>query len=405
MTGVVPAEIKYGASRTAALTLSVLVCAAAAYQLALSIVNPLLLEIARDFRIPLALAAQARTIQAAAAGAMSLVAIFVADRIPRRLQLVYGLAGQGLAALALAAAHSFGVWLVCQAASGAAAGLVGLAGAAAVGDYFPEARRGFAMAWLATGYAIAFLAGLPLAGWLATTWGWRSAYLWAAAGSSLLALTSVLAGLPAYRPARAVAPRALSGWRQMLVEPASRGWLAGELLTMTGWSGFLLYVGPFFGVTYGLRPHEISLVLAVLSVVGIFGIRISVPWGKHWGTRRVLVASTLLAAAAILAPFSLRLSPLFSLLAVAPFTFLGALRLPTSSTIGLALLPDTRGTMMAARGLTVSVAAMLAALTGGIVLTMSGFRGLGPWWAVLMGAGCALYWRGIPAETVRSGSA
>jgi MFS transporter, DHA1 family, inner membrane transport protein len=403
MTGLVPAEIKYGASRTATLTLSVLVCAAAAYQLALSIVNPLLLEIARDFHVPLALAAQARTTQAGAAAVMSLAAIFVADRIPRRLQLLYGLAGQSLAALALATAHSFGLWLVCQAASGAAAGLVGLAGTAAVGDYFPEARRGYAMAWLATGYAIAFLAGLPLAGWLATTWGWRSAYLWAAAGSSLFALTSVLAGLPAYRPGRA-APRALSGWRRVLVEPPSRGWLIGELLTMTGWSGFLLYAGPFFGVTYGLRPHEISLVLAVLSVVAIIGIRISVPWGKHWGTRRVLVASTLFAAVAILVPFSLRLSPLFSLLAVAPFAFLGALRLPTSSTIGLALLPHDRGTMMAARGLTVAVAAMLAALTSGIVLTMSGFRGLGPWWAALMGAGCVLYWRSVPAEAVRSNS-
>ncbi len=390
--------------QAAALTLSVLVCAAAAYQLAISIVNPLLLDIARDFRVPLALAAQARTIQAAAAAAMSLVAIFIADRIPRRQQLLYGLGVQGLAALALATAHSFGVWLIGQAASGAAVGLVGLAGTAAVGDYFPKTRRASAMAWVTTGYAIAFLAGLPLVGWVATAWGWRASYLWAGAGTALLAFTGVVAGLPTRRLARTEAPGSLAGWRQLLGQPAPRGWLVGELLAMIGWSAFLIYVGPFFGVTYGLRPWEISLVLAILSAIGIIGIRTSVPWGKYWGTRRVLLASTLLAAIVILVPFGLRLSPLFSLLAVAPFTFLGSLRHPTSSTFALALLPNATGAMMAARGLAVAVAGMLAALTGGIVLTISGFWGMGPWCAALMGAGWALYWRYIPAETDRSSS-
>jgi len=391
-----------GVFPSAALTQSVLVCAAVAYQLSISIINPLLVDIARDFHVPLSLAAQARTIQAAAAAAMSLVAIFVADRIPRRLQLLYGLAVQGLAALALSAVHSFVVWLTCQAASGAAMGLIGLAGTAAVGDYFPEARRASAIAWVTTGYAIAFLAGLPLVGWLATAWGWRASYLWAGAGTALLAFAGVAAGLPTHRHARAEAPGSLPGWRQVLTAPASRGWLVGELLTMTGWSAFLVYVGPFFGVTYGLRPKEIGLVLAILSAIGIIGIRTSVPWGKYWGTRRVLLTSTLLAAVAIIVPFGLRLSPLLSVLAIAPFTFLGALRHPTSSTVALALVPNSKGAMMAARGLSVAVAGTLAALTGGIVLTISGFWGMGPWCAALMGAGWALYWHFIPAGADRS---
>lgn len=57
---------------------------------------------------------------------------------------------------------------------------------------------------------------------------------------------------------------------------------------------------------------------------------------------------------------------------------------------------------MAARGLAVAVAGMLAALTGGIVLTISGFWGMGPWFAALMGAGWALYWRCIPTGADRS---
>jgi DHA1 family inner membrane transport protein len=376
-----------------------LVCAAAAYQLALAIVNPLLLDIARDFHVPLALAAQARTIQAAAAAAMAFVAIFVADRIPRRQQLIYGLVVQGLAALALSAADSFGVWLMGQVAYGAAAGLVGLAGTAAVGDYFPASNRGFAMAWVTTGYAIAFLVGLPLVGWLATAWSWRASYLWAGVGTSLVAFIGVVAGLPALRPTRVELPSSMAGWRQLLTESASRGWLAGELLVMTGWAAFLVYIGPFFGVAYRLRPKEISIVLAILSAIGILGIRASVPSGKYWGARRVLLASTLLAAVAILVPFRLHLSPLFSLFAVAPFAFLGSLRHPTSSTIALGLLPEAKGAMMAARGFVVAAAGMLSALTGGIVLTISGFWGLGPWCAVLMGAGWVFYWRCIPAET------
>ena len=389
-------------SQSAALMLSVLVSAAAAYQLAISIVNPILVDIARDFHVPLPLAAQARTIQAAAAAAMSLAAIFLADRIPRRRQLLYGLLVQGLAALALSTANSFRVWLIGQAAYGAAAGLVGLAGTAAVGDYFAEGRRASAMAWVTTGYAIAFLAGLPLVGWVATALGWRASYLWAGTGTSLLALAGVIAGLPTHRPIRAGAPGPLAGWRQILTEPAPRGWLVGELLTMVGWSGFLVYVGPFFGVAYGLRPKEIGLVLATLAAIGIIGVQTSVPCGKYWGTRRILLASTLLAAAAIIVPFGLRVSPLFSLVALAPVAFLGSLRHPTSSTVALSLVPNAKGAMMAARGFAVALAGMLAALTGGIVLTISGFWGMGPWCAALMAAGWAFYWRCIPAGLDRS---
>lgn len=363
-----------------------------------AIINPILLEVASSFRLTVAIAAQARTIQSAAAAAVAVVAMFVADQVPRKRQLLIGLGAIGLASTGLSLMHSFGIWLLLQSVSGAGAGLVSMASLAATGDYFDETRRGRAMGWIITGLPLAWLLGLPLVGWLAAGWGWRTSYL-GAMGVAALAFAGVLRGLPPLTTKAPTSRNYLSGWRQLLASSAARGWLIGETLVASAWAGFLVYLGPFFGVTYRLGPASIGLVLAAAAFVAAFSTSSSAWWANRWGRRWVLLVSTLLAALTISVPLSLRLTPLLSLAALLPYVFLGSIRLPTSSTIALQLLPTARGTMMAARGLTVTVGGMLGTVIAGFLLSVAGFSGIGVGCALLTGAGLAIYWVFVPADS------
>lgn len=376
----------------------ILILTAAAYSLTNSFINPILVEVARTFHVPVGVAGQGRTILSAAGAVVALAATFLADRVPRRRQLLVGVATLGLAHVGLGLASSFGVWLALQAVAGAGATIVGLAGTASVGDYFDEARRGVAMGWITTGYPIAWVVGLPLVGWLADGWGWRTSYLVAGGGLPAIAFLGVLVGLPAPRFETAPPSNYLTGWRALLRQPAARGWILGELLATTAWSGFLVYVGAFFGLTYGLAPGQIGLLVAVGAVASIAGTTSSGWLGNRWGRRAVLLVSTFLSAVAIVPALGLRLTPLASLALVLPYYFVGSVRFPTSGTIALALVPTVRGTMMAARGLTITTGAMTGTFLGGLLLELFGFPAVGIVYAALTLAGGGIFWRRIPPE-------
>ena len=380
-----------GASR---LALPALVFVSAAAQLALVVANPILVDIARSFHLPLALAAQARTLQGAGSAAMALLATLAADRFQRRHQLLIGLAGMVVTALALSIVGAFPAWLAIQVLSGAASGLVALACAAAAGDYFVEARRGMAIGCIFAGMGIAWLVGLPAVGLVAGAWGWRSAYamLVVSAAAGLAVVAVALRPLP-----RRVATGAslLSGWHHLLAHRAARGLLLGDALTHTAWAGFLIYLGPFFSLVYGLRSSAVGTMLSLASLAGLFGMLGAAPLARRVGGRRLLVVSTVAAGVAIAAPLNAVLTPLASLAAIAPYIFLGCIRLPASGTIALSLLPEARGTMMAARGFVIAAAGMTGSALCAALFTAGGFGAIGIGCAALTITGAYAYTRAL----------
>jgi len=245
---------------------------------------------------------------------------------------------------------------------------------------------------------MAWMLGLPLVGWIADTWGWRMSYLVAGAGPAAVAFAGVLLFLPPPARSSMIGSPYLPGWRAFTASPAARTWVLGELLATTAWSGFLVFVGSFFGVTYGLRAGAIGAIMAVFAAASVLGTATSGWWGDRFGRRRVLLLATFLATLAVAPPLVARLSPLASLALVLPYGFLSSVRYPTSGTIALSLVPDAQGTMMAARALTITLGGMLGTVIGGIVVTLWGFGALGVAYALLTAAGLRGYLRAVPSE-------
>ena len=381
------------------MTLPALVFASAVSQLGFVIANPILLDIAQSFHLPLPLVAQGRMLQSLGSATMGLGATLIADRLPRRSQLLLGLCVMAIAGLALGAIKAFPAWLCVQVISGAASGLVALACSTAIGDYVLEARRGAAMGYTAAGMGLAWLLGLPVVGFAASAWGWRTVYTVLGGGSAIVCWVAVAVALPAFERKTARAQDLLAGWREMLARRSAKGLLLGDALTGTAWAGFLVYIGPFFGVVYTMRSSGVGTMLALASVIGTFGTLCAAPLAAWFGQRRLLLGASVVAAAAIMVPLGMKITPLLTLAALTPYIFLNCVRFPTSGTMALSMLPAARGTMMAARSFTISTAGMMGALIGGLLLAVGGFGAIGLGWSILTFAGAYAYTQALAATS------
>ena len=96
----------------------------------------------------------------------------LADRMNRKTLLAAGLAINGLAFVALAFAHSYGMVLVAAVAAGLGGSIFHPSATALVARLYPEAR-GRALGRMGMGGSLGFFLGPIYAGWRAASAGWR----------------------------------------------------------------------------------------------------------------------------------------------------------------------------------------------------------------------------------------
>jgi predicted MFS family arabinose efflux permease len=385
--------------------LATLIVASVAYSLTNAMIGPILVEVARGFHVPVGVAGQARTVLSAAGAVTAFIATYFADRVPRRRQLLLALGAIAAAEVALGLTRSFGWWMTLQAAAGVGVALVSLAGTAAAADYYDDAHRGPALGWITTGYPIAWMLGLPLVGAVADAWGWRASYLVVGAGVAALGFVCVLLLLPPPTQPGAEFRHLGAGLGALRAHPGARGWVFGELLATTAWSGFLVYVGAFFGITYGLPPGAIGLLVGILAASSVVGTVFSGWVGNRFGRRRALLWSTAIASAGIAVPFGLHLTPAASAILLVPHAFSSSIRYPNSGTIAMSLAPGAHGTIMAARALVITLGGAVGTMVGGLLIEVAGFRGLGFVYAALTAGALVVYAAVVPRAPRREPAA
>lgn len=115
----------------------------------------------------------------------------LSDSFGRRSVLVVAMAVFTVTSLAAAWAPSLGALLVLRALQGLASGAGGIVGRAMVQDHFKghDAQRATAVVMMVFGLAPAIAP--VLGGWMQTTWGWRSTFLFMGGFSALMWLVCV----------------------------------------------------------------------------------------------------------------------------------------------------------------------------------------------------------------------
>jgi predicted MFS family arabinose efflux permease len=318
------------------------------------------------------------------AGAAGLLAALVIDRFDRKRALVLLYAGFALGALLCALAPGYRSLLLARSVAGAFGGVVAATTLAIIGDLFSDSRRGRAMGVVMSAFSVALIVGVPAGLYLANQWGWRSTFGVLGVVSSLV-LVVILRVLPPLRGHLAhVREEADSLWLALSYPTHVRAYV---LMIALVFSTLMIvpYLADFLVCNAGRTENELPLIylaggLSTLVMLPLVG-RISDRFPKRT-VFRVIAISAIVPAIVVthLPSVSLGIALLWSTL----FMVITASRMvPAMALITASALPRYRGSFMTINSSVQQLAAALAALVGGLLLskveggTLTGFQTVG----------------------------
>lgn len=197
-----------------------------------------------------------------------------ADRGNRRNLIAAAVAFWSAATMLCGVAASYMQMLLARVGVAAGEAAAGPATMSMIGDMYPAARRGMAVAVISVGGALGISVGATAAGALSDLHGWQIAFIAVGAPGLLVAL---LLRLTTSEPARAevdgAAREPKSVWRslkELAAIPSARTLLVAKILLNMAWGGWLLWVPTFFVRVHGMSQTEMSAWFG--AVVGVSAI-------------------------------------------------------------------------------------------------------------------------------------
>src|SRR5206468_4475020 len=281
----------------------------------MTMIGPLLLDIARDLRLPLGQASVLAVVSAVPQALSSPFAGLLADRFGRRPMIVLSLTGSGLLDLAASIAPSFATLVVIRFVAALVNSVAPTSTLAALGDLCRAQRLSRAMGWFNVGFSFAAIAGVPAMSAIGGAFGWRWAF--ATMGVLLLAF-AVLRWFPDARPRRATASVPAT-YRALVRVRGLWSLMSANLIERSMFMMVTVYLPVFLMLAYTLSAIAVAPALSIVALGAIAGNVIGSWLGDRVPKPAVFVAAQLTAGLLGLALFGVQL---FLPLAVALATLL-----------------------------------------------------------------------------------
>ena len=236
--------------------------------------------------------------------------------------------------------------------------------AATVGFMSTPAHRGRAITFVFMGWAIASVAGMPLAAWVGERLGWRVAM-------SMIAVASLIAAALVYRHLpQGIRPPALSwrAWRKVLQSPLLMMVVLVTLLQSAGQFTVLAYAAPHYKTVYDASPEQISLMFGYFGALALTGnLVLNRVIDRVGAARAVTTTLALIAVSLALWPLGSTL-PLLALV-ILPWSLSGfATNSGQQARLG-GLSPRLAPALMALNTSAIYLGHALGASGGGLILT------------------------------------
>ena len=332
-----------------------------------------LIPISETFALSPARAGLLMTLYAAGYAVLSPLLVSLTGAIGRRRILAAGLAVFAGANLLAGLAPNETVLFAARVLAAAGAGLVTpVAAVVAAGLSLPE-RRGRALAAVFFGFTLSQVLGVPAGGYIAYTFGWRSAFFLVAAMAVpiiILIWRKVPAGL-------SFAPVSLSDLGRTLRHPPSLLALGFTVLFVGGTYVIYTYISPLLNETMGFTRDGITLVLLLFGLGAVVGNLASGPVSDRIGTFRTLIL-LVVCQAAILPWFSALPIPIYVLLALClGWTAFGwSFNAPQQARL-IGINPENASVILALNAGCIYLGSAFGAWVGGFALTQAGLNALG----------------------------
>jgi predicted MFS family arabinose efflux permease len=234
-----------------------------------------------------------------------------------------------------------------------------------IGDTIPYQYRGRVMAIVETGWALSFLLGAPLAGWLIARYSWPSPFV-------VLGVLAVFVGVavffvvPSSRPP-VTAETGRSIFRNLgnvLRSPTALAGLGISASVGISMESINLVFGVWMEDSFGLKIAALGAVAIVLGIGDLLGELFSGVLSDWIGkVRAVRIGMAIMALAALLLPLTGG-SRFGATAAIFLFYFGFELAFVSSMPLMTEVIPSARATMMGAYMSSFSVGLMIGALLG-----------------------------------------
>lgn len=261
--------------------------------------------------------------------------------------------------------------------------------AAAIGALAPSEQRGRAITTVFLGWSLASVLGMPIAGFVAETIGWRWAF-WLVAVLSAAGAQWVWRAVP-----NGVKPPALSlaAWSETLTHPVLMAIVAVTALGAAGQFTLFSYFAPYFRATLDAGPTQLSLLFFWFGAFGFIGnVLLSRSIDRLGAARGAFIALALIALSLLLWPLTGRDALMAGVAGMAVVLVPWALGCFSSNSAQQARLsqasPRLAPALMALNTCAIYVGQAVGAAGGGALLAAHGFGPLP--WAGLAWIGLAL---------------
>jgi len=287
----------------------------------------------------------------------------IADRRGRRAGMLIGLGAAVAALLLMTLLPAYGVFFAGMLLLGAAKIVFDTSMQAYVGDRVDYRRRGLAIGVTELSWSAAYLAGIPVAGWLIARGGWNAAFPWLAAlligcGVLLARLVSGGQGPGSQPPAL---PEAIS---TLLAHRSALAALSVSLLITFANELVSIVFGVWLEDAFSLQIAALGAASIVIGVAEMGGEGLVIGVVDRLGKRRAVALGAGASVLSALALPALGSSVEGSLLGLFLFYLTFETTLVTSIALMTEIVPEHRATLLAGNVAFVSLGRALGASLG-----------------------------------------
>lgn len=337
----------------------------------------LLIDIGVSFGYPVGVTGQIATAYSAITIVFALAVGVLSTRYQPKTLLTAGILLNTISALGSYYATSFPMLILAYSLTGISSAIVFPMTATIIGDAFISERRSSALGWATAGNAFSVLFGAPTVSYIASQYGWRSAFLFFMLPISIVGLALVYFGLPKTRARSDSSPRSASeGYRSILSNRSAIACLVGAMFVSVNLSNVLTYAVSSFRERFLVSAGVASLVFSGMAVTAFSGNVIGGNIINRLGRKRVIAPASFLAGMLTIATFNVGVFWLSAAASIVLFLFVSSAFLAGNS-LTLEQETEFRGTLMSVNSAARGVGSTLGTMVGGLVLLRYGYSALG----------------------------
>jgi len=312
------------------------------------------------------------SVYAFSAFAASMTASFMVDRFDRKHVLLVAFSGLIVGTFGCGIANSYETLMASRIIAGLFGGLIGAQALSIVGDIFPYEKRGRAMGWLMSGFALATIAGVPFGLYIANRTNWQIPFIGIAILGVILCIIAFIF-IPNMK-AHIDNKRERNIFRVYQSVWKDRNQQFALLMMMTLiFSHFaaIPFIAPYLTKNTGFLQEQLPLMyffggLSSLFVTPLVG-KLSDKFGKH----KVFTIFMLLAVVPVFLLTNLPRVPYYDVLIVTTLFFMvaGGRMVPAQALVTSVVPPNLRGGFMNLNSSLQQLSLGLTAYIGGMIIT------------------------------------